>query len=454
MPNAFFWLVLVAYPLVAWACLSTLGPRRGVMAALLGGWLFAPSFNPSVADVPLFHTKTAFIPAIVLMLSLLVDSGRWRGLRLRWPDAPVLVVCLLPFVTALMNDLGPYEGGSALLDALFVWGAPYLIARVYFSKARGMLELATWVAGCAIVYIPFCLWEVRMSPQLHTQLYGFTTGPYGQSVRFGGYRPVVFQSHGLMVGMLMASGTLAAYWLWRTRAVPRFRGVGMGWWTLLLSATTILVKSSGSILLLGAGLLILESIRRFRTIVLVYAVLALTIAFPVARSSGWSPFQLVNLATEADADRGESMAYRVKNEDILLAKALKRPWLGWGRFGRARVTDEFGRDTAVTDSMWIIVLGTGGIAALVALGGLLLSPILLLRARFRTRFWSDRRLAPAAIFAVLPVLWTVDCLLNSMPTPIYPAMAGALVGFLARRTPSRPPAASAGTARVALAGQA
>ena len=69
--------------------------------------------------------------------------------------------------------------------------------------------------------MPLCLYEIRMSPQLHYLVYGFYPSFFGMSVRFGGYRPTVFLQHGLAVGMWMTSASLVGVWLWYSRASRR-----------------------------------------------------------------------------------------------------------------------------------------------------------------------------------------------------------------------------------------
>ena len=59
-------------------------------------------------------------------------------------------------------------------------------------------------------------WEVRMSPQLHSSMYGFRPFRFDQAYRWGGYRPSVFMQHGIALGLFMASCTLVAFWLWRS----------------------------------------------------------------------------------------------------------------------------------------------------------------------------------------------------------------------------------------------
>ena len=52
-----------------------------------------------------------------------------------------------------------------------------------------------------LLYSALIVFEIRMSPQLHKWVYGFFPHTWGQQVRYGGFRPVVFLGHGLWVSM-------------------------------------------------------------------------------------------------------------------------------------------------------------------------------------------------------------------------------------------------------------
>lgn len=433
-----------------------LGPRRGMFAAMLGGWLFLPSFG-SGGTFPLLNTKGMFVPAIVLGVSLLVDGARWRTFRLQTLDLGMAFFCVVPFVSAISNDLGAYEGTSAVFEALMVWGAPYLLGRVYVRDLTAARDLALALIIGALVYVPFCLWEIRMSPQLHRIVYGFATFEFSQAVRSDGFRPSVFMQHGLMAALYMGTATLAAYWLWRTRAVRKLFGIQFKWVVAGLGIMMILFKSSGALLLLAAGLALLEGAKRTRAAILVLALLAVPPAYCFARISGWNGESLVQLSHDfINPDRAESLNYRIRQEKQLVAKALIQPAFGWGRWGGNHVYDEHGRRVSVTDSYWIIIFGVSGYVGLLAHIFAMSLPAFLFLRRFPVRQWADPRLAPAAALAVGLLLSNLDNLLNAMIMPVFPLLAGALamlsmlprqarsaavVRVPVRRTAARPPIA-------------
>jgi len=433
-PNGFFGVALVGFCAATVGCFLALGPRRGMLAALLGGTLFVPVFV-ATDGVPILRTKAMFVAGVVVAASLLLDLRRWSRLRLGWLDLPMLVLCATPFLAASANDLGPYEGWSAVFQTALVFGGPYLLGRLYLGDREGVADLAGALVLAGLVYVPLCLWEIRMSPQLHRLAYGFSpVEMFGQNIRFGGYRPVVFMNHGLMLALFMASATLVAYWLWRTGARRAVALVGlhlpMGLAAAALGLTTILCKSTGAVALLLAGIVVLEGTRLLRAPVLILLLLAVPPAYCAARVAGWSGEALIAATSGmVAAERAQSVEYRFANETLLVDKAMQRPWLGWGRWGRSRLHDATGRDVSVTDSLWVITLGETGLVGLVALGLALGLPILLLLRAAPARHWGERGVASAAALAAVGLIGMADDLLNTMATPAALAIAGALVAL-------------------------
>ena len=141
---------------------------------------------------------------------------------------------------------------------------PYLIGRIYFSDAAGLRELAVGIFIGGLVYIPFCLYEIRLSPQLHRIVYGYHAHSFAQTYRFGGWRPTVFMDHGLMVGLWMAMSCLAGIWLYVSGTLRSIRGISLPWFLVPLVVT--LVVAAGLLPLTCCGALIfLPAIQRLRS---------------------------------------------------------------------------------------------------------------------------------------------------------------------------------------------
>ena len=429
-PSVFLYIALIAYlPFVA-TCFWTLGGRRGMLVSLLAGWLFLPWFSRVGRGIPLLHSKEAFVPAIVLAASILIDWSSWRKFRPKLLDLPIAVICTSPLLTSLVNDLGWYDGGSSAFESLLKWGAPYLLGRVYLGSPAGVREGARALVIAGLAYVPFCLWEVRMSPQLHRQIYGFHQHNFAQHIRDGAYRPMVFMAHGLMVAMFMACATLVAFWLWRSRSVERFVGIRAPWVVALLAGTTVLCRSAGAALLLVLGMGILEATRHTRSPVLLLTLALIPAGYCTLRIAAWDAMPLVSEAERwLGPNRAESLRIRIVNERELTVRAMEKPGLGWGRWRGFRIQDEEGLDRSIVDSMWILRLGTSGLIGLVAVFLLLAMPLLLLMRAVPVGLWRHPQVAPAAAMAVAVGIWAVDNLLNAMMSPVFLVMVGAVLSF-------------------------
>ncbi|HVO20928.1 MAG TPA: hypothetical protein VMU15_16820 [Anaeromyxobacter sp.] len=402
------------------------------MGTLLAGFLFLPVYD-NVVNVPVLSTKAAFVPTLVLAVSLVFDAPRWRRFRPAFLDLVVVAMCAICYASSLSNGLGVYDGLVGTARKFMLWGTPYLLGRVYLGTPAGSKWLTLAVIEAGLVYLPFCLWEIRMSPMLHYQLYGFVPQhTFADTFRHGLYRPSVFLEHGLMAGMFLASASLLSFWSWRTRSVTSVWGIPMGWCCAALVGTTLLSRSYGAILLLAVGMGVLEVTRHLRTPLLILSLMAVPTTYSAVRMTGWSADMLVALSSSfLNVERSASLSFRLMNEDRLLERAAERRWLGWGGWGRnlGPNDEEEAQPQPVTDGMWILALGLNGILGLAALWLFLALPVVALLLRFPARLWPHPGLAPAASLAMCALLWAVDDVLNAMQNPLFPMICGALVSF-------------------------
>lgn len=423
----FGWIPVVLY------LFSRLPARRAVIAAFMGAWLFLPNaFFKFAAGIPPYDKMSATCLGVLLGAAFF-DPARFGRFRLQAVDIPMIAWCVSPFFSSVANDLGAYDGLSATFRATVSWWLPWYIGRIYLDSAEALRDLAFGLFLGGLAYVPLCLYEIRMSPQLHRMLYGFYAHPdFAQTMRMGGYRPMVFMEHGLMLGLWMAGASLSGIWLHLNGLLRQ----AMGKWGLpsliALIATTVLVKSMGALglMLMGTGALFCA--RRFRTALPAMLLVAVPLFYIATRSTGaWDGSHVVDALTAMQPDRASSLQFRLDNENILLDKARQRLLFGWGGWGRARVYDEFGEDISVTDGLWIIVLGNQGLFGLSALTLVLLLPAMTLLKKIPPGRWGEPAVAPEAALAVLVNLYMIDCLLNAMVNPMFALVAGGLSGHLA-----------------------
>lgn len=426
--NAFASVVLIGWPLAVLLLFWTRSPRTATLASYVVAWLFLPVGEFRLPGLPDYNKVSATTVSVTACV-ILFDRYRLEMFRLRWFDGPLIIWCACPIASSLSNGLGLYDGLSSALSQTVAWGLPYLVGRLYLGDREGLRALALAILLGGLAYVPLCLWEVRMSPQLQATLYG--RGRFFNAVRYGGYRPLVFMVDGLEVGMWMTAASLIGVWLWAAGGRRRLGPFPLGPCLAVLLVTTVLCKATGALILLAVGIATLLGGRLARRTFPIVLLMALPLLYISVRTSQlWSGASMVRLADDlVGAERAQSLAFRLRNEDLLVDKALVQPLFGWGGWKRNRVFDQQGHDITTTDGFWIIALGIYGFVGLgAATAVILLPPWLLVRHRGR-KHWYHPVNAPAVALSVLLVLYFIDCLFNYMPNPIYLMISGGILGL-------------------------
>ena len=433
----FAYVVLLGWIVVAIGLFAVLPPRRAALVTFIGGYLFLPMAEIRIPGLT-EYTKVTAIGVGTLLGAALFDPSRFLSFRPRWLDLPMCLWCLMPFVSGMSNGFDLYDSFAATFRQTVNWGIPYFIGRLYISDSDGLLELALAVAIAGFVYVPLCLWESRMSPQLHYQLYG-SGAPTGQKT-YGfwgplGYMPKVFMANSLEVTAFMACTAVVGYWLWTTGTVRRFVRLPAAWAVPLLVFGTLLGKALGGILLMVMGILALFLVKRLRhSLPLACLVLVPPLYVTLRIPDAWSGKDLVPIIeSNIDAGRAASLASRLINETRLVRKALERPSLGWGPWGDYRMVDD-SEGTVLTDGLWVITLGKYGLLGLSVLMLVFTLPGLAVVRALPGAAWSRPPHAALAALCAAEAIYAIDCLFNAFPNPILFLILGALAG--AARAPA------------------
>ncbi|MEL6485688.1 MAG: hypothetical protein AAFQ13_00895 [Pseudomonadota bacterium] len=434
MPNTIAYLALILWPVVTLALFASLRPERALIWAILGGYLLLPVRTAfDFPGVPALD-KTSIPNISALIGALLFAKGPVvRPPREWWVIALMVLYVVSPMFTVLTNR-DPLFFGSVMLPGLrpydaFSAGAYKIIDLIPFllgynllkgSGAQNYLLRAFMIS--ALGYSLLMLVEIRLSPQLHTWIYGFFPHSFAQQIRDGGFRPVVFMGHGLLVAIYTSMAIVAAAYFAQRRS--QVLGVPAWIWLGYLFGVLILCRSLGALILAIAALGVLYLARR-SSVRLFCGVMALVVlAYPVLRGADLIPVQsIADQVAAVNEDRAASFQTRIDNENTLLVRANQRPLVGWGGYGRNRVFDELtGRDLSITDGTWIIIVGTNGWVGYITAFGLLCLPMVAVWRR-------GARLSPAstAVSLILAVN-LLDLLPNSSLTPLTWLMAGALLG--------------------------
>lgn len=441
-------MALLAIPFVVFAVFRRRRPAYAAAIVAIGVALFAPE----VAFIKLPLTPPldkGNIPYLVMVVLVFVRFRKYVREQRPFTGEEIfaLVSALACVATAMTNtdalSFGSWrrtylpgmnikDGLALSLDDLFSIWAPFYVGRVFIREPRDMRDVLVTLAGAALVYAPFALFEMRMSPQLHYAVYGFAAhADFAQSIRWGGYRPMVFMAHGLAVGLFVCAAAFAAVILARLdEKIGRFDAKRVAWF---LAVLLVLCKSTGAIayfIVIAPMLAKLSPRALTRTAqVLVFIV----VTYPALRAYDLFPVDdLLATFGSVSEDRADSLAFRFDNENKLLARAQERLTFGWGSYGRNAVYDaEMGKESTVADGQWIIWLGSRGLVGLLCFFGLVVTPIL--RTHRMIGRVKDPRLALmlAGVALVVAILVT-DLIPNGMFSAYPLFLAGALSGLTRR----------------------
>lgn len=421
-----------------------LPPHRAALLTFLSAALFLPeAYGFDVPALPPMGKEE--LSSIACMLCCLVFApGRLLEARpLRGPEFLVVVLAFGAIVSIFLNldplhygifdvpAMDPAGAFQGALHVVIIWGFPFFIGRAFFTQSRHLRDLFLILTLAGLVYSFFILLEIRLSPQMHRWVYGYHQHDFSQTIRGGGYRPMVFMRHGLNLTLFVVMCMTSA-WI-HFKVHDRRSGVSIA--PKLLAAcflTTILLisRSTGSMLygLLSLAFVVFLSIRSQTALAVALSVLVL--AYPAIRTAQLLPVEeIVQLAEEQfGEERASSMAARLRTEEQLTTYVQERPLFGWGSPGRAMVIDEFtGENKTVFDGFWLIEFVGRGLVGFVCVFVLLLIPVFRAAGNVGAiRSKSDRMLV--AGLAVMVAVRVFDLLPNSPTEGYLTLLSGALSG--------------------------
>lgn len=427
--------------------------EKAALIAIFGGLMFLPEvISFRIPLLPPLGKQTLPYFGVLLAYTFRRPRQVWHLPRERWVLVVVLFMLIDGIGLAMTNGdsltygfwrkielpgLGMKDGMFVALSTIFRIAVPFFVGTAVVREVSDLEELLRFLVKAGLVYCPFALLEIRLSPQLHKWVYGYYQHDFIQSIRFGGYRPTVFMAHGLTVSLFFAVCVLSSATL--TRLPPRrIWGMSARTTTLILAVMLVLCKSTGAIVYVAAigPLIYFGSYKMQRRMAVLLSVVVLL--YPSMRESDVFPTTgLVSAAQVAGQDRADSMAYRFTNEDMLLKKARQRPWFGWGEYGRNEVYNENAKIISVTDGQWIIALGISGFMGFLSQFGLLLIPLFLVGRRLRKTTDRGERTLVSATSLILAVT-AVDLLPNSLASNYPYFLSGALLSASAALSRFRP----------------
>lgn len=414
--------VLLLWPVFVLLLLIKKGIAKGSLISLLLAYMFLPAGR--TIDLPAIPPLDKFSVTTITIIIFFLSRGKPLGLRYlpmgyKWL---MVVFFVVPFLTTITNSdsyfhisgLSYYDGlTSSIINFLYFF--PFLIGYKFFSAEAEQIVLLKFLAISGLIYSVFTLYEIRMSPQLHSTVYGYFPHSWLQQKRAGGFRAVVFMGHGLLVAMFLVIGFTS--WLTLKKAGISVLKNNANILGLIVLFITVALSKTYSALLYGLFSYFCLSYLSTRLNLFAMMLLAvLFLTYPLTSSLGVFPHrQLVELANDVSAERAESLNYRFENENILLDHALDKPLFGWGGWGRNRVFDpSTGEDITTTDGYWVIVIGKFGWVGFLTTFIFVIAPLIsLYRMRNRAKSLESRTMIIFCGHGLITALLLIDQIPNS-----------------------------------------
>lgn len=435
----FLWVPFCLWGMKRWP------PARAVAILFIGATLILPELLTFglIPGIPDFEKKS-LISLWIFVGILLFHRNRFSAASFPRAAKWCIGLLLVGAVFTVLTNTDPITSGSSYVPGHRPWDivhltisrtlliiAPFAIGFIMFRTSADLRTLLRTLVAAALLYSVLQLAEMVVSPQLNRWVYGFHQHSFLQTFRGGGYRPMVFMSHGLALAVFTVLATIAAAALAKTGRT-RVLNIEAKWAAAYLGVVLLLSRSVAALFygLVLVPLVWFASPKRQATVALVLA--SLLMAYPAARSLGLIPVDDINaiVLEQFGVDKVGSLTVRFENEAEMLNKAEERIWFGWGWFCRACYFDPWSGDLlSVRDGAWISALGDTGIVGFLGRFGLLLFPVFAVFRRVtRVPRESDRRLLAA--LALMVGVSTFDLIPNSTFNTLSFFYAGALSGTL------------------------
>ena len=430
--NLFSLLILGSWPLISIYWFSKTNPAKAIFLCLVGGYLILP--EKVYFDFPL-------VPP--LDKNVICGISAFLGIRLGAKSKVVLfpkdlpgrwlLICFViaPLITFLNNPepvvrpLGRVISGLSYRDAFsmvviqYLTLLPMILVFQTIKTYEDQVEIFKLCVIAALIYTLPILFELRMSPQLHSWIYGFFPHSWGQQIRGEGFRPVVFLGHGLQLSIYLSIvfGLITILWRLKIRSNFLNPGIATGYLLVIIILTKGLAALFYSVFFLAVNLVFKPKLINLIALLLA----TIFVSYPLLKIQDLFPQdQIVKSIESFNPERAQSLEFRFYHEDLLLERAQQKLFFGWGSWGRNRLAD------SVTDGYWIITLGQFG---LVGFGSLAMYFWLLIwRARRVSKYIRshDQKYHLSGLSVVVSVI-----MVNQLPNSTMSLFAWFLIGCLA-----------------------
>jgi hypothetical protein len=391
MPNVFAYAMIFLWPLIAILLYRRFNTVTATFWTIVGGYMFLPA--KTVLDLPLIPAvgkdQVAALSALMGCIFIHRVKFYWFG-RTSIQKILLTIVIVIPFLNVFFN-MDPMFNGMRWMPGLTFYDAvsqvlaqyialiPFLVGLAIVRSNDDIIKLLDLLVIAGLLYAPLVLFEIRISPQLHSWLYGFFPHSFAQQIRFDGFRAAVFMEHGLLVSSFYSVCCSAAFMKFKTAA----ESLKLQSFFIFIFFVIILVlnKSVGPFILTAITIAVIStnSLRIYKRVIMLMA--AFFFLYPLLSIAGLFPYEvIIESLTPLSLDRAQSLEFRFLHENVLIQHANEKFYIGWGGWARNRLFD------SVTDGYWILIFGMYGLFFFLALFGLFIEPLLTHTSKSRNVF--------------------------------------------------------------------
>jgi hypothetical protein len=379
MPNILAYGMILLWPFIAILFYKKFDTVTATFWTIVGGYMLLPA--KTVFDFPMVppigKDEMSAIAALIGCVVIKNKKIAFLGAN-NLQKTLIGLLLFIPLINVFFNSEPMFNGkiwvqGLTLYDAIgqvvlqYLQLLPFVIAISIVKNIDDLEKIIRLLVVAGLVYTVPVLFEIRMSPQLHTWVYGFFPHEFAQQIRFSGFRAVVFMGHGLLVStFLFVCVCAAAIQVKIGTQREKIRNIFIfGYLLLVLMAS----KSVGAIIL--GVLLSLSILFLFISMqkIIVKTIVAIFLLYPTLSILGLIPYEgIVSFISDFSVDRAGSIDFRFTHEKTLLDHAYEKALIGWGSWGRNILAG------SVPDGYWIIIYGKYGAVYFYALFSLFILP--------------------------------------------------------------------------------
>lgn len=431
-------------------------PRRAAIACLIGGWCLLPTADfvipdyndPQIAQADAFAaalktgigsallspgwiTRSTVIGMAVLMGMILADFKSLRRLKPQWFDVPIVIWCIAPLFSGLINELTIEASLLNTAYHLLAWGSPYLAGRLYFSDLKPLRELGIALVIAGLIYAPLCIIETVFGPVFYEFLYQYHPYRLDGLERYRGFRPMILLEHGNQLGIWMSSIAMLAFWMHMCGALPRYllKCIPSHVAVLILIIASLFTQSLGGIALMVLGIITFAMLKQGMKIPKPVWIGALVCVLGLGAFAVGGDKVVGKVIGQGTVDklknvsRLRSLGWRVNTMREGLKPVMEQPFAGLGHWDWWTTQEE------VDGPIWSLFaqgFAQHGILAAMALLAVFAFPIWQFIDGCPMKLWTDINLGPPAALVMFLMIHAIDGMLNPSFSTSLVCIAGGL----------------------------